>query len=166
MSGHGLGPLLAKGLLESMGGRLEVSTLDSGRVLILASTPSKPVDDVRPRVRVIAQTRSLGALGAAAAAAAGVDVLATEKAPPPDVVLVEAGGVEEERAVAEARMLWPEAIVVALGRPDRAELFEVVVPPPLDPARVARIVGEAWTNHAGAQTAAAAPVRAFANRKT
>ncbi|TVQ58474.1 MAG: sensor histidine kinase [Rhodobacteraceae bacterium] len=164
LGGRGLGPLLAKGLLEKMGGRLEVSTLDSGRVLILASTPSQPVEDVRPRVRVIAQTRSLGALGAAAASAAGVDVLATDKAPTPDVLLVEAGGVEEERAVAEARMQWPDAIVVALGRPDRPELFDVMVQPPLDPARVARIVAQAW---AKAEQSRALPAqRAFAIRKT
>jgi signal transduction histidine kinase len=149
LGGHGLGPLLAKGLLESMGGRLEVSTLDSGRVLVLAATPSEPIVDPRPRVRVIAQSRSLGALGSAAAAAAGVDVLSLDQAPDPDIVLVEAGGVEEERAVADARTRWPNARVMALGDPDDAALFDEVIPPPLAPTLVSKAVAESWARHQG-----------------
>ena len=145
VTGVGLGPLLAKGLLEQMGGRLEVATLDSGRILVLATSPSQAVEkEVRPRVRVIAQTRSLGALGSAAASAAGVDVLTAESAPKPDIVLVEAGGEEEARAVAEVRAQWPEAYLMALGEPDAADLYDALILPPLDPYRVATAVGEAW----------------------
>ena len=145
VTGVGLGPLLAKGLLEQMGGRLEVATLDSGRILVLATSPSQAVEkEVRPRVRVIAQTRSLGALGSAAASAAGVDVLTAESAPEPDIVLVEAGGDEEARAVAEVRAQWPAAHLMALGEPDAPDLFDALILPPLDPYRVATAVGEAW----------------------
>lgn len=145
VTGVGLGPLLAKGLLEQMGGRLEIATLDSGRILVLAASPSHAVDThVRPRVRVIARTRSLGALGSAAAAAAGVDVLTADTAPEPDIVLVEAGGEEEPRAVAEVRSQWPEARLMALGEPDSAHLFDDLILPPLDPARVADAVAQAW----------------------
>ncbi len=160
----GLGPLLARGLLEQMGGRLEVATLDSGRVLVLAAVPSKPLADgeaapeiARPRVRILAQTRSLGALGAAAAAAGGVDVLAAEDAPAPDVVLVEAGGEEEARALAEARSAWPAAIVLALGEPDAPDAFDGSLPAPLDPAEIARAVNAAWAR-AMAEGAGAAPL--------
>jgi signal transduction histidine kinase len=155
LTAPGLGPLLARGLLEQMGGRLEVSTLDSGRILVLAAAPSRPIEGAaaepaRPRVRVIAQTRSLGALGAAAASAAGVDVLAAEDAPAPDVVLVEAGGEEEARALSEARAAWPAAVVIALGDPDAPAGFDGIVGAPLEPARVAREVAQAWARARGA----------------
>jgi signal transduction histidine kinase len=156
----GLGPLLARGLLEQMGGRLEVSSLDSGRILVLAATPSQPKDDaapaeLRPRVRVIAQTRSLGALGAAAASAGSVDVLSAEDAPAPDVVLVEAGGEEEGRALAEARSSWPGAMILALGEPDAPDGFDGVVAGPLEPERIARAVADAWSRAGGGMMAAA-----------
>ena len=149
VTGVGLGPLLAKGLLEQLGGRLEITSLDSGRVLVLAATPSEPLaeaDDAhaQPRVRVLAQTRSLGALGTAAASAAGVEVLTSDTAPQPDIVLVEAGGEEEARAVAEARGLWPDSYIMALGTPDVADLFDDTIHPPLDPVRVADSVMRAW----------------------
>jgi signal transduction histidine kinase len=169
MGGHGLGPLLARGLLESMGGRLEVSTLDSGRVLVLAATPSEPVADPRPRVRVIAQSRSLGALGSAAAAAAGVDVLSLDQAPEPDIVLIEAGGVEEERAVRESRERWPDALLMALGEPDARALFDTVIPPPLAPPLVSRAVSAAWETRQGRMMATdvvGAPPRPFAVNAT
>lgn len=159
----GLGPLLAKGLLEQMGGRLEVSSLDSGRILVLAAAPSQAkVEDpspaeLRPRVRVIAQTRSLGALGAAAASAGSVDVLSAEDAPAPDVVLVEAGGEEEARALAEARASWPGAMILALGEPDAPDGFDGVVAGPLEPERIARAVEGAWSR-AGASMTAGAPL--------
>jgi signal transduction histidine kinase len=159
----GLGPLLAKGLLEQMGGRLEVSSLDSGRILVLAAAPSQAKEveaapaTLRPRVRVIAQTRSLGALGAAAAAAGSVDVLSAEDAPAPDVVLVEAGGEEEARALAEARASWPGAMIIALGEPDSADGFDGFVAGPLEPERIARAVEGAWSR-AGASMAAGAPL--------
>jgi hypothetical protein len=157
----GLGPLLAKGLLEQMGGRLEVSSLDSGRILVLAAAPSHArVEDpspaeIRPRVRVIAQTRSLGALGAAAASAGSVDVLSAEDAPAPDVVLVEAGGEEELRALAEARASWPGAVILALGQPDAPDRFDGVVSGPLEPERIARSVAEAWTRASSGSVAGA-----------
>lgn len=145
VTGVGLGPLLARGLLEQMGGRLEIATLDTGRILVLAASPSKAVDtEHRPRVRVVARTRSLGALGTAAASAAGVDVLTAESAPQPDIVLVEAGGEEEARAVAEVRGQWPGAHLMALGDPDDATLFDALILPPLDPFRVAEAVTAAW----------------------
>jgi hypothetical protein len=144
LGAHGLGPLLAKGLLESMGGRLEVSTLDSGRVLILAATPSAAIEEPRPRVRVVAQSRSLGALGAAAASAAGVDVLSLDQAPDPDIVLIEAGGAEEAHAAAESRKRWPNAILMALGAPESRAAFDAVIPPPLAPALVSKAVQTAW----------------------
>jgi signal transduction histidine kinase len=145
VTGVGLGPLLAKGLLDQMGGRLEIATLDTGRILVLAATPSQAVAAEHcPRVRVVARTRSLGALGAAAASAAGVDVLAADSAPQPDIVLVEAGGEEEARAVAEVRSQWPGAYLMALGDPDAPDLFDALIQPPLDPFRVAAAVTEAW----------------------
>jgi hypothetical protein len=162
VTGVGLGPLLARGLLEQMGGRLEIATLDSGRILVLAASPSSAVDNGhRPRVRVIARTRSLGALGTAAASAAGVDVLSAESAPWPDIVLVEAGGEEEARAVHEARRQWPSAHVMALGTPDVAGLFDDAIQPPLEPVRVAEAVTRAWANRQQGEAAASsvAPVR-------
>jgi signal transduction histidine kinase len=148
LTGSGLGPLLAKGLLERMGGRLEVTTTDSGRVLVLAATPSLATTAVVPRVRIMAQTRSLGALGAAAASAAGVEVLAAEDAPVPDIVLVEAGGPEERPTVDLARSSWPKAAVIALGDPAAPALFDAVVRPPLEPARVAEAVDACWARRA------------------
>ncbi|MGF1658759.1 MAG: sensor histidine kinase [Rubrimonas sp.] len=140
----GLGPLLAKGLLERIGGRLEVSTTESGRVLVLAATPSAAAHPQGPRVRVMAQTRSLGALGAAASAAAGVEVLDADDAPAPEIVLVEAGGDEEATTVAEARARWPEALLVALGAPGEPAGFDGVVAAPLEPDRVADAVRTVW----------------------
>jgi signal transduction histidine kinase len=160
ITGVGLGPLLAKGLLEQMGGRLEVATLDSGRIMLLAATPAPAIEHDGPRVRIMAQTRSLDALSVAAAAAAGVEVLANDTAPVPDIVLVEAGGEEEGRAVAEARTLWPSAYLMALGIADDPTLFEDTIVPPLEPARVAEAVARAWQHcqHAAKNVSGNAPV--------
>jgi hypothetical protein len=154
MTESGLGPLLAKGLLERIGGRLEVATVEGGRVLVLAAAPSAAMAaPAAPRVRILAQTRSLGAIGAAAATAAGVEVLAAEDAPAPDVVLLEAGGAGERAALAEARGAWPKAAVIALGEPDAPALFDAVIRPPLDPDRVAAAVDEAWRRREAASAA-------------
>lgn len=144
ITGVGLGPLLAKGLLEQMGGRLEVATLDGGRIMLLAATPAPEIEHDGPRIRILAQTRSLDALSTAAASAAGVEVLTTDQAPMPDIVLVEAGGEEEARAVAEARELWPDAFLMALGTAEDPSLFGDMIHPPLEPARVAEAVAQAW----------------------
>jgi hypothetical protein len=111
-------------------------------------------------VRVIAQSRSLGALGTAAAAAAGVDVLSLDQAPDPDIVLIEAGGVEEERAATESRQRWPDAVLMALGEPDRRDLFDEVVPPPLAPPLVSKAVAAAWERRQSAMIAAENPAPA------
>ena len=141
---EGLGTLLARGLMEQLGGRLEVATLESGRVLVLAAAPGEPVPEARPRVRIVARTRSVGALGTAAVGAAGVDVVAISSAPEPDVVLLEAGGADEASSVAEIRSRWPGARLIALGTPDDPGAFDSIIPPPLQPARVSAAVGEAW----------------------
>jgi signal transduction histidine kinase len=144
-TGVGLGPLLAKGLLEQLGGRLEVMTLDTGRVLVLATTPAKAMDpDIRPRVRVVARTSSIDALGAAAARSAGVRILSAEEEPAPDIVLIEAGGDDEARMLGEARARWPAAHVAALGVPDTPSAFDGIIPEPFEPAHVAHAVMDAW----------------------
>jgi hypothetical protein len=112
--------------------------------MLLAATPAPAVAHDGPRVRILAQTRSLDALSTAAASAAGVEVLTTDQAPTPDIVLVEAGGEEEARAVAEARALWPDAFLMALGAAEDPSLFADTIQPPLEPARVAEAVARAW----------------------
>jgi hypothetical protein len=72
-------------------------------------------------------------------------------------VLVEAGGQEEARALAEARASWPDAMILALGEPDAPVGFDGVVAGPLEPESIARAVADAWSR-GGASIAAGAPL--------
>lgn len=144
--GAHLGVLLAMGLMEEVGGRLEISTVSSGRVLLLASGSLSGTEEARPRVRIIARTHSFGAVGAVAARSGDVEVVDSIDVKPPDVILVEAGGDEEEASLIEARRLAPEAVLIALGEPRDPSAFAHRAPSPLTPKAMAALVGEVWSD--------------------
>lgn len=158
-----LGPLLAKGVLDRIGGRLEISTLDDGRVLALASAPADLAEAEGPRIRIVAESLTLASLGAASVRAGGLDLLAADAAPAPDIVLMEAGGAGERVALAQVRARYPEALLIALGDPVTPGAFDGVIRAPFLPERMVAEITRVWTTRRAAndEAAVALPRRAM-----
>ncbi len=132
-----LGPIVARGLLETMGGRLTLAHLSERRTTVVASAPTIPIETSRQRVlleaasltmRTLCEAALLGSNAELAPADAGADDV--------DVALVEIGPDDEFAKLETLRRKYPTARIIAIGQPARPEIFDGVTPFPLKPERL------------------------------
>ena len=132
-----LGPIVARGLLETMGGRLTLTGLSGQRTTVVATAPATPIE--RARLRVLLEAASLTMRTLCEAALHGSNA---ELAPPDagaediDVALVEIGPEDEFAKLETLRRKYPTARIIAIGQPARPEIFDGVAPFPLKPERL------------------------------
>jgi signal transduction histidine kinase len=127
-----LGPMIARGLVSLMGGRVSLDRPEPGRATLSIFVPLELVHGGSGTVRIEAESvtvqmvltallRKLGR-GTWKADGANQNVAA---------ILLEAGGDEEAVRVARLRSEHPSARLVAVGAPRRAALFDAICAQPI-----------------------------------
>lgn len=127
-----LGPVIARGLIETMGGRIELTGLYEGQTAVTIHIPADAVKETRPRVRVETASATMKMVCEAALRGADVDLAGDGAAEEFDVALVELDSADEVTRLDELRRRHPQARVIALGAPVRPEIFDGVAPKPVE----------------------------------
>ncbi|MGB0505747.1 MAG: sensor histidine kinase [Pikeienuella sp.] len=128
-----LGPMVARGLIDRMGGRIELTELYEGQTAVTVFAPADEVNEVRPVVKLEAASITMRMICEAALAGADVEI-APEGSDgiDVDVALIEAGADDEKARLDELRRMHPSARVIALGVPKRPDIFDGVAPTPIE----------------------------------
>ena len=131
-----LGPAVARGILERMGGRVWLDYSDDNRIAIILRAPA-PVFRTDQIIAHI-ETKSESLKTICRMALSGEEVVFHEDGAlgPVLVVLLEAGGAGESERLDAVRASHPNAVLVALGDPVSPAEFDEVVPVPLNIERL------------------------------
>ena len=127
-----LGPAVARGVLERMGGRVWLDYSDDNRIAIIISAPASDFTTDKVVIHIDTQSESLKAI--CRMAMAGDNVLFRDEGVNGTVqfVLFEAGGQNEISRLSEIRQEFGNAILIALGDPLSVAEFDDVVGIPLN----------------------------------
>jgi len=127
-----LGPAIARSLILRMGGRTALEKLAPGRVAIVVSVPSKDLVVRCLLVQLMCNSASLETICKAALAPENVQFLTESSLQDPNVIMIEAGGSKEAQTVDICGKTYPQALLVALGRPHNPDDFFDIVDVPID----------------------------------
>lgn len=127
-----LGPSVSRGLIERMGGQTKLDNPAPSRIAVLVEVPAREIVVETLLIRVFAQSASLEAICKASFQSEKVRFLCSEDKASPHVIMIEAGGEAEHHEVARASQAYPEAVLVAIGRPVNPDDFDDVVNVPID----------------------------------
>lgn len=131
-----LGPAVSRGLIERMGGSTKLNNPTPERIAVLVSVPAPEMIVETLLIKVVTQSGALEAICRAAFRAENVRFLADDDPRQPHVVMIEAGGEKEAAQLKYCAMAYPQAILVALGKPQDANEFDDFVEVPIDIATV------------------------------
>lgn len=127
-----LGPAIARGIIEKMGGTLKLDSPDHDQIALLIELPAAPLIVRKLLVHVETHSRALGAICMAAMRDEKVEFWDETCEDSPHVIMVEAGALDEMEAVSKLRRNTPNAMIIAIGSPQNPDLFEDVVDLPID----------------------------------
>lgn len=127
-----LGPSVSRGLIERMGGFTKLDNPAANRIAVLVEVPAREIVVDRLLFRILARSASLEAICKASFQSENVHFLAANDDRIPHVVMIEAGGETESRDVRDAAESFPEAVLVAIGRPLNPDDFDDIVSVPID----------------------------------
>lgn len=127
-----LGPAVARGVLERMGGRVWLDYSDDNRIAIIISAPASDYTTDKVVIHIDTQSESLKTI--CRMAMAGDNVLFRDEGVNGSVqfVLFEAGGENEISRLSEIREEFANSVLIALGEPLSAADFDDVVGIPLN----------------------------------
>lgn len=132
-----LGPVVARGLIETMGGRLALTQVSSEKTTIVVSVPAQPIERTKLKVLLDAASLTMQLLCEAALRGSEMEIAPEGTAPEDvDVALVEIGPDEEFAKLEAMRLKYPKARIIAIGQPVQPEIFDGVAPIPLKPERL------------------------------
>ena len=135
-----LGPAIARGLIEKMGGKIRVDTPGDNRISVVAAIPVESFDVSTLNVDVMAATEAMGAICRAALKGDNIRFLQEGDDKQAHIVLIESGNGNESGFLKAAQTNYPDALLVALGRPINVEAFDFVIELPLDFQELRQIV--------------------------
>ena len=127
-----LGPAVSRGLIKRMGGCTKLDTPSDDRIAVLVGVPARELVLDVLLIRTICQSSALEAICKASFRREDIRFLDEDSTLQPHVVMLEAGGEQEVAQVAKAVAAYPEAILVALGRPRNPDDFDDIVDVPID----------------------------------
>ena len=135
-----LGPMIARGLIDTMGGTIKLDSNGSDRIVVVAAIPLRIVDTSSLGLRLFTSSEAMRAI--CRAALVKEDVIFFDDDPEVEVrlVIIESGGENEQSFVTEAKSLYPGAIFIALGKPMIAEVFDFKIKMPLDFAELRDVI--------------------------
>lgn len=137
-----LGPIVARGLIETMGGRLALTNVSSKQTTIVVSVPAQPVERLRLKVLLDAASTTMRLLCEAALRGSEMELAPDDaSAEDVDVALVEVRPDEEFAKLEAMRLKYPKARIIAIGQPAQPDIFDGVTPFPLKPERLRMALG-------------------------
>ena len=127
-----LGPAVARGVLERMGGAIRLDHPSSERIAILLSLPADVVDIQLLNVLIDTRSEALRTICKVALEDENTVVVEADQNQTVHKVLVEAGGQDELKRVQDMSVKYPGALLIALGNPINPSEFDGSVTIPLD----------------------------------
>ncbi len=129
-----LGPAIARGFTENMGGELSLTMpkpgQDTGQVILTVPLQAREAANVS--VRIVTQSSAMAAICKGAVGSRYVTFVESDNSGSADTVIIEAGSDFEAVTYAEMRKLHPTAEFVALGTPKDQTLFDGQINLPID----------------------------------
>lgn len=127
-----LGPMIARGLIDTMGGSIKMDSDGGDRIVVLACIPCEIVEINSLGLRIYTSSDAMRTI--CRATLANEDVVFFDDDPEVEVrlVIIESGGENEQSFVVGARSLYPSSILIALGTPLNPEDFDFKIKMPLD----------------------------------
>lgn len=127
-----LGPAVARGLISKMDGKTKLSNPSDDRIAVLVFVPSAELVVSKLLVKIVTRSSALEAICKAALRSTKVMFLNGETKDLPHVVLIQAGDEKETELVKQYGKAYPQAMLVALGRPNFPDAFDDILEVPLD----------------------------------
>lgn len=136
-----LGPALARGIINAMGGNICVNT-SNGRISVVTTIPAEEFEVTELCVRILAKSDALTTV--CRAAISGKNVVFYQNDTPNEVhmVLIETGSITEDEHVSQASVMHPNALIVALGTPLKPLAFDAIFDLPLNFQNLRTFVAE------------------------
>ncbi len=133
-----LGPAVARGFIEKMGGNILLHCPDPAReqVAVLLTIPMQIHQTTNIVVRIETSSLALSAICKSAMADDHVQFYSDGYAGRVDTVVIEGGSETELDTVQNMKALYPMAVLVALGRPSHQEQFDDEITLPIDVDRL------------------------------
>jgi len=139
-----LGPMIARGLITLMRGRIDLGRPAPDAALIEVKVPCRSVAQETACARVVAQSKTISGLAEAIVASLGWAVWEPGRAEERvALALVETSDADEPALAAQLRLAHPAARLVALGEPESPDLFDAVCPLPPTRERIATLISPA-----------------------
>ena len=127
-----LGPAVARGMLDSMGGNVKLGSPDERRISVILWAPAEAVEIDELLVQVVAKSEALRTICKVALSGQEATVVDQNYRGNVHVVLYETGGYDEMNAVAEIKSIYKHALLIALGTPINPTDFDGELNLPLD----------------------------------
>ncbi len=132
-----LGPMVARGLIETMGGRLALTQVSGQRTTLTVRVPADAFERTKQKVLLEAASVTMQMICEAALIGSDVELAPAGTAVDDiDVALVEIGPGDEFTKLESLRQKYPKARIIAIGQPLQPENFDGVTPVPLKPDRL------------------------------
>ena len=135
-----LGPAIARGYIDAMGGAIRVDNPVGDRIAVVATIPIEEFTASSLNVTVLANSEAMIAICRAALQNENVVFVQSDENKDVHIVLIESGNASESAFIAQAAMKHPNALLVALGNPVQAEVFDFSIELPLDFKKLREIV--------------------------
>ena len=135
-----LGPAIARGLIEKMGGSILVHNPGGNRISVEAQIPVEVFDIHTLNVEILASTEAMAAICRAALKGDNIAFCPEGDSCEAHIVLIESGIPSESDYLGDALARHPNALFVALGRPINTEAFDFIIDLPLDFQELRQIV--------------------------
>jgi len=133
-----LGPSVARGLIDQMGGTTLLDSPVNDRIVVLVRIPAEEFFTQSLLIAIECKSTALKAICKAALQPHNVTFLEKGDTRAPHVVIIQAGNAAEREAVQKWENVQPHALLVALGRPLFRNAFDDVMDVPIDVVNVNR----------------------------
>jgi len=139
-----LGPMIARGLITLMGGSVRLGRPQPGRAVLSVAIPLAVADGSGDCIRIDAQSVTVQTVLAALLRRMSREIwTADTSGRKVSAVLIEAGAGDEACRAARLRTAHPAARLIAIGSPERPELFDGVCLQPVNAEALAAILATA-----------------------
>ena len=136
-----VGPMIARGLVDLMGGQVRMTRSVSGRASLVMLVPAAEIDPIRDSVRIEAQSDTTALLLRAALRDAAIRIWEPAMAAPRVYAcMLEAGGDDEAERVAQLRSAHPGARLVSVGQTALSGLYDAQCTLPVDTKTLVQVL--------------------------
>ncbi|MFQ5622538.1 MAG: sensor histidine kinase [Paracoccaceae bacterium] len=135
-----LGPAVARGLVNRMGGTIRLGTEGQSRITVVVEVPAEAVTKGSTCIRLETGSAALRAICESGLKSENVVFHVEGSTRNVDIVLVEAGSDDEVARLRDLKARFPGVLIFALGRPLNPDLFDGTIEIPLNMRQFRRMV--------------------------